>query len=52
MVKECMSKILKSIVKNTHSLTLFGIEIKISRMVGNNKQNAWCKFIERSAKNK
>lgn len=42
----------KKIVKNTYCITLFGIEIKISRMVRNNKQNAWCKFIERSAINK
>lgn len=42
----------KQIVKNTHCITLFGIEIKISRMVRNNKQNAWCKFIERSVINK
>lgn len=42
----------KQIVKNTHCMTLFGIETKISRMVRNNKQNAWCKFIERSAINK
>ncbi len=42
----------KKIVKNTHCITLFGIEIQISRMVRNNKQNAWCRFIERSGKKK
>lgn len=42
----------KKIVKNTHCTTLFGIEIKISRMVKNNKQNAWCTFIKKNAKNK